>query len=192
MLYVLAGLYKVQEGILSYNGFPKGNLELESLRTIIGDCLSQEQLFEGTLLENITMGRDAATFDNVKWAVEHLQLGDFVNSLPNSYSTVLDPEGKRLPRSIIQKLLLARSIADKPKLLLLEDAFEHIELQERKGIIDFLTDESNGWTMVAVSCDPYLAERCDTVALMENGTISQTGDYEALKKLGNFKTNGNA
>ena len=192
LLYILAGLYQVQEGALSYDGLSKTNLQLDSLRSVIGDCLLQEQLFEGTLLENITVGREAATFENVKWAVKHLKLEPFINTLPKGYNTLLDPEGKRFPRSIVQKLLLARSIADKPKLLLLEDAFEYIEERERREIIDFLTSRKNGWTMVTTSIDHYLAKNCDVVAVMENGRILKTGSYDEMKSIVSFKTNVHA
>ncbi|MEO0638151.1 MAG: ATP-binding cassette domain-containing protein, partial [Bacteroidota bacterium] len=177
LLYILGGMYDVQHGSISYNGLSKGSLDLVSLRSIIGDSLTQEQLFEGTVLENITIGREAATFDNVKWAIQNLGLTDFIKRLPQGYHTVLDPQGKKLPRSIVQKLLLARSIADKPKLLLLEDALEHMDEQDRIRIVDFLTARENEWTLVAVSSDPYFASKSDQVAIMKDGRIIQSGPF---------------
>jgi len=173
LLNVLAGLYKVQSGSITYNGMPAGNYSLESLYASIGYCLSQEQLFNGTVLENIALTRERATFENVQWAVEHIGLGDFIRQLPQGYNTPLDPEGRKLPRSIVQKMLLARSIADRPKLLLLEDALDHVEERERKQIINFLTSNDSQWTLVAVSDDPHMAGRCNKVAQMEDGKISQ-------------------
>ncbi len=187
-LQILAGLYDAQEGNIAYNNLPKGNLDPRSLRSIIGDCLSQEQIFYGTVLENLTIKRSDATFDQVRWAVENLDLADFIKSLPQGYDTLLEPEGKRLPRSIIQKLLLARSIVDKPKLLILEDTFEHIDPTERKKIIDFITSPEHGWTLVAVSSNAYLAKRCNQIAIMEGGRIAQTGNYEEMRQYTNFKT----
>lgn len=191
-LQMLAGIYDAQEGNITYNELPKYSLDLSSLRSVIGDCLSQEQLFQGSVIDNITMGRDAATFENVKWAIQNLGLTQYVKELPQGYDTLLDPEGKKLPRSIVQKLLLARSIVDKPKLLLLEDAFEHLDEKERREIISFLTDKSNRWTMVSVSQDPYLARLSDKVLFMENGSIVKSGTYDEMKAFANFKTNGNA
>ena len=69
---------------------------------------------------------------------------------------------------IIYKILIARSIADRPKLLLLEDTFEHLDAEARKSIIDFLVDKSNGWTVVAASRDEYLAQKSDKIVLMKN------------------------
>ena len=179
LLQVLAGLYDTKEGTIIYNDLPKGSLNLDSLREVIGDVLSQEQLFEGTIMENISMGRKAATFKNVEWAVKKMGLLDFIKSLPNGYDTVLDPQGKKLPRSISQKLILARSIADRPKLLLLEDILEHIEDFEKKSIIDFLMEKDNPWTMISVSSDPYFVSAAERVLTISDGVIQEVrkNDY---------------
>ena len=192
LLQILAGLYDVQEGHISYNGLSRGNLDLQSLRMVIGDGLSEEQLFQGTVLENISMGREAATFERVKQVVEKLGLADFIRHLPKGYDTLLDPQGKKLPRSIVQKLLLARSVADRPKLLLLEDAFEHFDDEEGRKIIDFLTSKENKWTLIAVSASDYLAERSDRIAIIEDGKIIRSGTYSALKPYLNLKKKGHA
>jgi len=187
LLHIMAGLYDVQEGSVIFHGFPKGNLELTSLRSIIGDCLAQEQLFDGTVLENIMMGREAATFENVKWAIKNLKLESFIKNLPEGYHTILGSQGKKLPQSIVQKLLLARSVVDKPKLLLFEDAFNHLDEQDRRDIIDFLTSKDNKWTMVSVSLDSYLAERSDRIAIMHAGRIIRTGTYAEMNEIPQLK-----
>jgi len=173
LLQIIAGLYTVKSGSVNYNGLPIGNLNLSALHSEIGDCLKQEQLFDGTILENINMGRKEATFENVRWAVENLKLEEFIQSLPNGYDTQIDPQGRKLPQSIIQKLLLARSISDKPKLLLLEDALEHLDDVECKTIIDFLVKPENKWTMVSVSSNAYFQSKADRVLEMKNGQIEQ-------------------
>ncbi len=173
LLQIIAGLYDVDSGLVVYNDLPKGNLDLTTLRSSIGDCLTQEQMFDGTVLDNITMGRSGATFDNVKWAVRNLKLESFINSLPDGYNTMVDPLGKKFPKSALQKLLLARSIADRPKLLLLEDALEHLDQEERKVIVDFLVSKDNDWTIVAVSADTYFLSKADRVLHMENGCFIQ-------------------
>ncbi len=182
LLYIASALYNVQEGSINFNGIPKKNLNLGQLRVLIGDCLTQEQLFQGTLMENICMGKQNIDFENVKWAIENLGLESFINSLNDGYETMLDPEGKRLPRSIVQKLLLARCVVDRPKLIVLEDPLEHIDEDEKHKIIDFLTSPENNWTMIAVSSDPYFAQKCDTIALMKDGQIEQIGTFESMKK----------
>ncbi|WP_116126853.1 peptidase domain-containing ABC transporter [Lewinella sp. IMCC34183] len=174
LLYLVAGLFDTESGALSYNGLPRNNLGLESLHSVIGACFKQGELFEGTVLENITMGRERATFDNVKWAVHELGLDDTIRHLPEGYETKLNPTGDRLPRSIVQRLLLARAIVDRPRLLLLENSFEAINRNERHAIIDFMTDRSHPWTLIAVSGNRYLASRCDRVVEMANGALHET------------------
>jgi len=185
LLQILSGLYKVQTGTVSYNDLPIGNLELSSLRAIIGDCLSEEQLFEGTVLDNITMGRNAATFDRVQWAVSSLGLDGFIRSLPKGYDTILETQGRTLPRGIVQKLLLARSIVDSPRLLLIEDVLDAISEERYRPVIDFLMAKENGWTLVAASSDPYMAQKADRIALMQDGTITRSGTYDEMKDVFN-------
>lgn len=182
LLYIAAALYNVQEGSIYFNGVPKKNLNLGRLRTIIGDCLAQEQLFHGSIMENICMGKENVNFEDVKWAVDHLGLDLFINGLNDGYETILDPEGKRLPRSVVQKMLLARCVVDRPKLIILEDPLEHIDEDDKKKIIDFLTSPENKWTMIVVSSDPYFAERCDRIAFMKDGQIAETGTFNSMKK----------
>ncbi|MBX2815587.1 MAG: ATP-binding cassette domain-containing protein, partial [Saprospiraceae bacterium] len=178
LLNIIAGVYEVNAGSVAYNGLPKGNLNLDSLRANVGDCLSQEELFQGTLLENISMGREKVTEADVIWALSNVGLEAFVQSLDQGYNTVLDPQGKRLPRSIVQRLLVARSIAHRPALILLEDTFEHLDQHNREAIIDFLTGDDRPWTLVAVSTDPYLAARCDQIVEMKDGAVISTSSFD--------------
>ena len=171
LLYVIAGLYDVQKGSVSYDHLPKGNLGLEELHSIIGDCLKQGELFEGSVLENIAMGRPRATFENVQWAVENLGLTSVIRSLPEGYDTKLNPTGDKLPRSVVQRLLLARAVADRPRLLLLENVFESIDLSDRQRIIDFLTDAAHPWTIVAVTTKKAVTEHFDRVIVIEDGSL---------------------
>jgi ABC-type bacteriocin/lantibiotic exporter with double-glycine peptidase domain len=175
LLQLLSGIYDLTDGVIAFDHLPKGNLNLEHLRSSIGDLLSHQQLFEGTLLENIAMGRPAATFENVQWAVEAAKLKKMVSEFPDGYNTHIDPLGRKLPRSVVQKLLIARSIADKPRLLLLEDSFEYIDTNERQVIIDFLFDANKPWTLVAVTADPYVIEKASSVYTMHDGYLASQG-----------------
>ncbi|MCB9244974.1 MAG: ABC transporter ATP-binding protein [Flavobacteriales bacterium] len=180
-LQLIAGLYDVDEGQVTYNGMARGNLELCSLREVLGDSLSQEQLFDGTLLENITMGRTRVSLEDAKEAVRAVGLQGYVQSLPKGFNTHLDPQGKKLSRSITQKLLIARSIAARPKLLLLEEALEHIDPMDRREIIDYLTHPDKPWTLIAVTTDPYLVEKCGKILILKEGRVFRQGTFNELK-----------
>ena len=79
--------------------------------------------------------------------------------------------GNKLSKSIIQRIIIARSIVNKPKLILLENHLDFIEDKQRDNIIDFLTDKSNGWTFIGISNNKYLQEKSDKIILMSNGEI---------------------
>lgn len=171
LMQIIASLYDIQNGQIVYQGLPKANLNMSSIRSVIGNCMNQGLLFNGTVLENITMGRENASFEDARWAVENLKLTDFIKSLPKGYDTIIDPQGKKLSMSITEKLLMARSIVDHPKMLLIEDAFEHIDEKDRKQIVDFLVSEEHNWTIVATSNDPYFAQKVNRVLYLEDGVI---------------------
>ena len=180
LLHLIAGLYNADEGAVSFNGFTIGNIETNSLRSVIGECLHSDELFQGSILENITLGRPAVTFDNVQWAIESVGLGDFIRDQDEGYNTQIDPLGKRLPGRTAQRLLLARAIADRPKLLLLENPFEL--LGGDPILIDFFTNKEHGWTIISVSSNEYLAEKSDQVLLLKAGKIDRIGSYAEVKR----------
>lgn len=172
LLYLLGGLYQIKEGSISYNDIPFGNLNPIKLRSVIGDCLMDEQLFEGTLLENISMGREKANFENVVWAVKQLGLDSFVKSLSEGYNTVIYPQGKKFPKGIVERLILARSIADKPKLLIISDTFSAIDSEEKERIFKFLTEDEAPWTLVVSTNDLSLSKFIKRQVVVENGKLS--------------------
>ncbi|PZE18086.1 ABC transporter ATP-binding protein [Putridiphycobacter roseus] len=181
LMYLISGLYCPKGGYVSYQDLPQGNLNLPALRSLIGDCLREELLFEGTLLENVSMGRKAATFENVQWAMRNMGLDEFVKQLPQGYNTVIQSEGQRFSKGIVDKILLARSIADKPKLLLIKDAFASISPVERDRIIRFLTDAERQWTLVIASSNKYIASYFDYTALLKNGKVEKIDTFKNIK-----------
>ena len=192
LLQILASLYTVQEGSIIYNDLPIGNLLLNSVREQISIHMRIEHIFEGSILDNITLRRKSATFDNVKWAIENLYLTDFIKSLPKGYNTVLNTQGIGLPANIISKLILARSIVTKPKLLILENTFESLNSLFRNRIIDFICNKQNGWSIITVSSYEHLAKKSDKIAVLEKGFLTKISTYNELKGTINFRPNDNA
>jgi ABC-type bacteriocin/lantibiotic exporter with double-glycine peptidase domain len=150
---------------------PISNYRLENLYQYFGNALAEESLFEGTLHENITLGRGNITTDTLRWAIEKTGLTDYIQELPYGLDTPVDANGRKLSKSTIQKILIARSVINKPKLLLFENNIDCIIEKEKKKIIDFITDPQNGWTLIAISNDPYFMEKCQTILCIENGEI---------------------
>lgn len=187
LIHLLAALYDIKDGAILLNGMDQSSYDRNSLRRNIGGCLSEGEVFEGTLLENISMNREGISLPEVEWAIEKVGLRPWIKTLPLGYYNPLDPVGNKLSRSIIQRLLIARAIVDKPCLLLIEYAMDSIDFEDRKAIIDFILDKSNPWTLVTVSNDEYLAKHVDKIILMNDGQIEHIGEYELLKNFFKFK-----
>ena len=180
LMQVIGGLYQATAGQLLFNGIPASAVKIDALRSMIGDSLTREQVFEGTLWENIAMGRPGVTRENVELGIDAFQLRRWLQQQPMGLHQAIYPGGARLPRSIIQKILLVRSIADTPQLLLLEDALEHIEQGERNKIIDFITSPERPWTLVAISSNPEFMRRCNRLIWIEDGRVARIGKYDDL------------
>lgn len=171
LMHLIAGLYQPQEGGVCINGLPVGNYNLFELYKVIGNGLAEETIFEGTLIENISLGREFVSTEDVLWAIDKVFLSSYVKELPKGLDTPIDISGHKLSKSVIQKIIIARSIVNKPKLILLEHATDLIEEQERNQIVSFLTDKSNDWTFIGISNHSYLHEKCDTIIYMSDGQI---------------------
>lgn len=171
LLKLMAGLYEGYRGNILFNDVPLQNIKTSSLRALIGDCLFEESLFEGTLYENITLGRPGISLEQVKQAVEAVHLSGFLESNKDGYFVTVNPEGKRLPDSVIVKIILARSIVATPSLVLLTDSLMVLESEERKNIIDYFTNSGHTWTLVLVSNNLETVKKCDRVILLHNGKI---------------------
>lgn len=171
LLHLLSGIYRPTQGSLMYDSIPYQNFELESIRDLKGSYLEEELIFEGSLLENITMGRDLATLENVQWAIEKLKLTEFIQNLPEGLNNRMVTAGSGVPKSIVQKILLARAIVIKPKLLFLEQPLKHVDVDERNELIDFLTSSKNQWTLVVVSSMNQFVHRADRTVVLEKGRI---------------------
>jgi len=181
MLQIIAGLYQDFTGILSYNEIPVGNLNLQSLRTYIGDSINEEKLFLGSLYENISLGRPGITMKRVIEVADRVFLTDFVQNLRDGFETQIDPEGKNLPGSVVTKIMLARSLACPTRLLLVTDQLNRLDPKERSSIMDYLIDNKNPWTLIAISNQAEIAEKCDRVLIMDKGELVANSPFPKLK-----------
>ena len=171
LLSLVSGLYNDYEGSILFNGIPFGDINVISFRSVIGDNLGLQDLFYGTLLENIAVGKDDVNMDDILWAIEQVGLGEFFKHLPKGLNTKINPEGMGLSASIRQKIILARTLAEKPKLVVMDNSLQSLEYKDRKHISNILTSPENGWTLIAVSNDPLLYQQCERIVTLEKGEI---------------------
>ena len=180
LLDLIAGLYSEFTGSITYNDFPQSNLNIALLRKMIGYSSSENDVFEGTIYENISMGWDEISLDDVIKACEPVGLLSYVQSLPEGFETMLLSEGKALSQSIKLKIILARCIAKKPKLILLDDNLSQLATITRKNFLEYLLDKERGWTLVAVSNDPEILKMLDRVIVIDQGEIIDEGTFGEL------------
>jgi len=174
LLSLLSGLYTEYEGNISFNEVPLRNLDIVHLRNYLGDCLSQKNLFRGTILENLTMGNDDIMLEDVMWAIKKMGIHDYIKSLPDGLQTEVVPDSPQVPFSISKKLIMARCLAKRPKILLVDDFFSVWTPNEREGVCNFLTcDELD--TVIAVSGEKKYAKNCDRIIIMNEGSLVTVG-----------------
>lgn len=174
-------------GSLLFNGLPKRNLHLRSLREHIGDLSSQEEIFKGTIRENIDLGNEHIPLQRVLETAEAVGLNEFVRDLPKGLDTELLSGGKNIPRSIVTKILVARAIVGRPKLLVMEDPFVNLNYRDRLRVAKLLIDKNQPWTLVGVTSDPLMAAMCDRVVVLKEGQIVFDGAFEAVQKTEHYQ-----
>ncbi len=138
LLKVLTGTYQPYEGVITFDGISLPNYNKELLRLQTGILFDSLDIFEGTLLENITMGREDISVKYVMEMAAKVGLKDFIESLPEGFALQLHPTGKRLPGKIVTKILLLRALVGKPRLLLLEEPFLGLEEKFVQQVQDLL------------------------------------------------------
>ncbi|NRA93225.1 MAG: ATP-binding cassette domain-containing protein, partial [Psychroserpens sp.] len=171
LLKLISGVIEPTKGSIYVNDIDLKGMQLNDYRTLIGQSLPEETPFEGTIRENLTFGDETITSEEINKVLEKTGLISFVKSQPQGLRTMLYPEGKKLSMTASKKIVLARSILKKPKLLLLKDPLEQFEREEALRIMDYLTDPENSWALVIVSYNMDWKTKCTRVVNLDNGRI---------------------
>ena len=162
VLRLLTGAFTNFKGTVLIDNAPIGNYSLKSLRSQTGILLSQQDIFNGTLLENLTMGNAAISIDEVTRLSDRLNLKDFIKTYKDGYDAVLDTLGKKINANIRQEILLVRALVGKHRLLLLENPFNNLEPQEIVALMDYLQTENNA-TIIITSESNEVKNKCNLV-----------------------------
>ena len=171
LIRILAGFIQPTSGSFFINDDTYRKIDVAQYRSQISTIAHGETPFEGTVLENITMNNPSISNEDIKWAIESVQLGSFIKTLPEGLETKIFPDGRQLSSSNAQKILLARSIVNKPKILFYEDPLDKMDEEASKEIIDFLTNSSNQWTIIVSSKNNYWEQKCSRKITLQNGKI---------------------
>lgn len=153
LLRLIAGVFGPQKGTISFDGIPIKQLNHEALRAEVGTWLSDDRLIEASLEDNITLKRENISKRDLRWAIEVVGLNEFVRKLPDGMNTMIMPASRKFTQTTIQKILLARSIVHKPRLLLYEDLLYKIATPDRLTLLNKVRSELPDATVIYVADD---------------------------------------
>jgi ABC-type bacteriocin/lantibiotic exporter with double-glycine peptidase domain len=182
LLELIGGTLKNFDGVINVNNIPINNMNQNEYRKNIGIFYNEQDIFEGTLYDNICMGNDSITPNEIMKHAEMLEIKDFISQLPEGLYTPLQPTGKGLSTIIAKKILLLRAIAHQPELLVLDEPFELAGAESSKKISKYLTDLPNTTCMVVSGYIPF-AKRANMIIWLEKGKIKHIGKPDTILPL---------
>jgi len=171
LLRLLSGAYPDFAGSLLINDLPVQGYDLNSLRSQTGIMLNNQDLFQGTLYENICMGAQNVSFNELNRLADIIGLKYFIDSNKMGYALALQPTGQHLSGRIVKKILLMRALVHQPKLLLLEEPWLGLEEPFQLQIQDYLLHQLPATTVIVINSDERFGRACDQRIILTNGTI---------------------
>ena len=188
LINLAASLYHNYDGTILFNGLSMRNLNLISLRSYVGENLNQNELMNGTIAENISMGRDDITFQDVLEASDIVNLKDYVDMQPEGFDTQIIQNDFTVPFSISTKINLARSIAEKPRLFVMDQPLQHLDKIDKVRVSKHLTNKENDWTLLVATNDLAFVSECEKIIVLDKGKVRDVCTYEEIQKKPYFNT----
>ncbi len=179
---LLCGLDDPSHGIVEVNGVDVRIADLDELRRLTGFVSDDNEIFEGTIEENVAVGRPDVKTLEVRWALGQAQLLEDLVRFTEGIRSPLVSSGRNLSNGQQQRLLIARAIADRPHLLILDEAFTGIDDRTKLRILDALYSPDNPWTIIDISHDAEVVARSSVVHVLNDGVIQESGSPEELAK----------
>lgn len=170
---LLMSFFQPQKGTILYDDIPINNYNIDELRKTIASCVTYDRVFLGTLLENLTIGIEMPT-ENILQVLKQIGLNDLVENLPNGFATMIGPQGKKLPESTVEKIILARNLLKNPRLLVVDDMFNNMDKSEKIQLFKTIMDKQQGRTVITLTKDADIISMADRVIEIESGSASNT------------------
>ncbi len=173
LVNTIMGVYRQYEGVIAFNHVSLRDISKRSMYDLI-TTNSQEKIFDGTILDNISLGRTNISLQTVLWATKLVKVNDFILSHPDGLHANLTGGSTWITKSNTEKLILARSIVQKPKLIVLEDFLPSVEKKERLEIFEALLSKDFPWTIMVIINDQDFLSKCErTLDLSQERLIAQ-------------------
>ena len=197
LVQLIPRLYDVTDGEVFVGGEDVRNYDIKTLRDAVAMVLQKNQLFSGTIKENLRWGNENATDEELIEACKLAQADEFINSFTDGYDTYIEQGGTNVSGGQKQRLCIARALLKKPKILILDDSTSAVDTKTdafiRQGFKKFIPDT----TKIIIAQRVASVQDADLIIVMDNGKIADMGTHDELLKLSeiyrevyNQQTNG--
>lgn len=180
LVQLIPRLYDVTEGTVFVGGVDVRNYDIKTLRDNVAMVLQKNQLFSGTIKENLRWGNEHATDEELIEACRLAQADEFISGFPDGYDTYIEQGGTNVSGGQKQRLCIARALLKKPKILILDDSTSAVDTKTdaliRKGFKEFIPDT----TKIIIAQRISSVQDADLIVVMENGTVSAAGNHAEL------------
>ncbi len=180
---LIARLYDAKEGSIKIDGIDVRDLKLGELRKNIGLVSQDIYLFIGSIADNIRYAKPGASMDEVIAAAKAACAHDFIMKLPDGYETRVGAGGQSLSGGEKQRISIARTIIQNPKILILDEATAAMDTETERNIQRSLSSLSKGRTTIAIAHRLSTLRDSDYLAVISEGTIVEYGTYQELMRL---------
>ena len=180
LVQLIPRLYDVTEGSVKVGGIDVREYDIKTLRDSVAMVLQKNQLFSGTIKENLRWGNENATDEECIEACRLAQADEFINSFPDGYDTYIEQGGTNVSGGQKQRLCIARALLKKPKILILDDSTSAVDTRTdafiRAGFKEFIPET----TKIIIAQRVASVMDADMIIVMENGMVSAVGNHNEL------------
>ena len=182
LMRVLLGFEKPQKGAVYYNGKDLNTIDLKSLRRKIGVVMQNGKLFQGDIYSNIVISAPHLTLQEAWEAAEMAGVAEDIRRMPMGMHTIISEGSGGISGGQRQRLMIARAIAPKPKVLMFDEATSALDNLTQKTVSDSL--EKLKCTRIVIAHRLSTIKACDRIIYLEKGRIAEDGTYDELIALG--------
>ena len=180
LIQLIPRLYDVTEGEVRVGGVPVKDYDIKTLRDAVSVVLQKNELFSGTIAENLRWGNENATDEEIVEACKIAQADEFVSSFPDGYDTYIEQGGTNVSGGQKQRLCIARALVKRPKILILDDSTSAVDTRTdaliRKGFMEYIPET----TKIIIAQRVASVQECDMIMIMDGGMIAGMGTHEEL------------
>jgi len=182
LVQLIPRLYEVTKGRILIDGVEIRNYTIHNLRSRINLVLQQNELFSGTIRQNLKWGNVMASDEDLIAAAKDAQADDFIMSFPKQYETVLGQGGVNISGGQKQRLCIARAILGKPAILILDDSTSAVDVATEGRIRESFSRHLKGTSIFIIAQRISSVQSADQIILIDNGEIIGRGKHDELIK----------